>query len=139
MQRNVLKKSPCVAVARHHPLCYTCIYIFLGSATTAKLLLNGTDSIHTYVIFLQVFSSVFVVTIIFAPLFGKYLAKLGSRPLFLCGTLTTGTTTIIFGLLQWVEDGTLFFWLSLIIRILSAIGESAYFSALYPLVAQVHM
>jgi len=83
-----------------------------------------------------VFSSVFVVTIIFAPLFGKYLAKLGSRPLFLCGTLTTGTTTIIFGLLQWVEDGTLFFWLSLIIRILSAIGESAYFSALYPLVAQ---
>eukprot|EP00093_Oithona_nana_P013817 13817.XXX_125192_123766_1 [CDS] Oithona nana genome sequencing. len=83
-----------------------------------------------------VFSSVFVVTIIFAPLFGKYLAQLGSRPLFLCGTLTTGTTTIIFGLLQWVEDGTLFFWLSLIIRILSAIGESAYFSALYPLVAQ---
>ena len=88
-------------------------------------------------IFFQVFSSVFVVTIIFSPLFGKNLAKLGSRPLFLGGSFVTGVTTIMFGLLQWVEDGTTFFWLSLSIRIFSAIGESAYFSALYPLVAQV--
>ena len=86
---------------------------------------------------LQVFSSVFVITIVFSPLFGKYLGKLGSRSVFLAGTFLTGSTTILFGLLQWIQNGTLFFWLSLIIRICSAIGESAYFSALYPLVNQV--
>jgi len=44
-----------------------------------------------------------------------------------------GLTNVLFGLLQWVEDSTSFLALSLTIRIVSAIGESAFFCAVFPL------
>jgi len=80
-----------------------------------------------------VYGSAFVTTIVFSPFFGKYIETIGSRKLFLYGTFLAGATNILFGFLQWIEDPETFLALSLSVRIISAIGESAFFSSIYPL------
>ena len=59
--------------------------------------------------------------------------------LFAGGTFLAGATTVLFGFLQWVEGAYTFMGLSLAIRIVSAIGESAFFSAIYPLITNVSL
>lgn len=83
-----------------------------------------------------VYGSAFVTTIVFSPIFGKYIEVIGSRKLFLYGTFLAGATNVLFGFLQWIEDQNLFLALSLSIRIVSAIGESAFFSSIYPLITK---
>jgi len=80
-----------------------------------------------------VFGSAFITTILFSPIFGKYIEKIGSRNLFLYGTILSGATNILFGFLQWIEDPRTFLSLSLVVRTISAIGESAFFNSIYPL------
>ena len=66
-----------------------------------------------------VYGSAFVTTIVFSPIFGKYIEAIGSRKLFLYGTFLAGATNVLFGFLQWIEDQNLFLALSLSIRIVS--------------------
>ena len=66
-----------------------------------------------------VYGSAFVTTIVFSPIFGKYIEVIGSRKLFLYGTFLAGATNVLFGFLQWIEDQNLFLALSLSIRIVS--------------------
>ena len=73
----------------------------------------------------------------FSPIFGKYIERIGSRNLFLLGTLIAGIGNIAFGFLQWVDQTYPFLTLSLIIRIISAMGEAAFFTAVYPLTVDV--
>ena len=63
---------------------------------------------------------------------------IGSRNLFLLGTLIAGVANIGFGLLQWVEKKYPFLILSIIIRIVCAMGEAAFFTAIYPLIIDVN-
>nr|ACO10895.1 MFS-type transporter C6orf192 [Caligus rogercresseyi] len=83
-----------------------------------------------------VYSVAFITTIIFAPIFGKYISRIGSKQLFIGGTFLAGTTNILFGLLEWVIDRDQFFGLSVAIRVVTATGEAAFFSSIYPLAAQ---
>ena len=71
------------------------------------------------------------------PIFGKYIYKLGAQRLFIWGLFLAGVTNIAFGYLMYVNGAKLFWSLSLLIRILSAIGESALFAAVYPLATKV--
>ena len=87
--------------------------------------------------YFQVYGSVFFTTIVFSPIFGKYIERIGSRNLFLLGTLIAGIGNIAFGFLQWVDQTYPFLTLSLIIRIISAMGEAAFFTAVYPLTVDV--
>lgn len=80
-----------------------------------------------------VFGSVNFVQILFIPLFGKYLDKLKAYRLFVIGVFICGAANIAFGFLEWVDDMTPFLALSFIIRIISAIGEAAFITSLYPL------
>jgi MFS family permease len=84
-----------------------------------------------------VYSSVFITTIAFSPIFGKYIGSIGARSMFLYGTFVAGATNILFGFLDWVDDSTSFLSLSLAIRIVCAIGESAFFCSVYPLATKV--
>ena len=86
---------------------------------------------------MKVYGSVFVTTILFSPFFGKYINTIGSRSLFIYGTFLAGSTSVLFGFLQWVNDPEAFLGLSLAIRFFSAIGEAAFFCAVYPLATQV--
>ena len=53
------------------------------------------------------------------------------------GTLIAGISNIGFGFLQWVDMTYSFLTLSLIIRIITAMGEAAFFTAIYPLTIDV--
>ena len=86
---------------------------------------------------LKVFGSVNFIQILFIPVFGKYLNKLRAHRLFLGGVFVCGAANIVFGFLQWVDDTQTFLALSFIIRIISAIGEAAFLTSLYPLATKV--
>ena len=83
------------------------------------------------------FGSVNFVQILFIPLFGKYLNKLKAHRLFVNGVFICGAANIAFGFLQWVDTMTTFLALSFVIRIISAIGEAAFLTSLYPLATKV--
>ena len=53
--------------------------------------------------------------------------------LFTFGCVTAGLTNIMFGFLPSIKSGRVFLGLSLLIRSLTAIGESAMSTAVYPL------
>ena len=80
-----------------------------------------------------VFASAFLLQIVSTPIFGKYLHRLGSARLFIFGCVSSGLTNIMFGFLPAIRDGQTFLCLSLLVRSLTAIGESAMSSAVYPL------
>ena len=97
----------------------------------------GNQRVHGYMSVFQVYGSVFFTTIVFSPVFGKYIERIGSRNLFLLGTLIAGIANIGFGFLQWIDKAYPFLMLSLIIRIISGMGEAAFFTAVYPLTFEV--
>jgi len=80
-----------------------------------------------------VFASVFVLQIIFTPVFGKYIKVIGSTRLFIFGVITSGLTNILFGFLPAFKSGPLFLGASLAVRSVTALGESAMNTAVYPL------
>jgi len=80
-----------------------------------------------------VVGSVFITTIIFTPLFGKYIKILGARKFLIIGSFIVGLGNVIFGFLDKVQDKNTFFALSIVIRVFTAIGESAVTPAAYPL------
>ena len=54
------------------------------------------------------------------------MVLIGSKKMFVLGLLMTGLTAILFGFLNYLPSGALFFWGSLLIRILEAIGDAAF-------------
>ena len=80
-----------------------------------------------------VFASAFVLQIVATPVFGKHLQRLGSNRLFVFGSLVSGVTTVVFGFLPSIEAGHTFLAWSLVIRSLTAVGEAAMSTAVYPL------
>lgn len=83
-----------------------------------------------------VMGTVFIATIIFTPLCGMYIDTLGARKFLLLGSFICALGNIGFGFLDKVEGSTLFFSLSILIRIFVALGESAMTPACYTLAAQ---
>lgn len=83
-----------------------------------------------------VISSVFVTTILVTPVCGKYIQSLGARRFLILGTLIVGLGNAGFGCLQTVSRHIPFFSLSLLIRVLTAIGESCVAPASYTLAGQ---
>ena len=80
-----------------------------------------------------VFASVFVLQIIFTPVFGKYIQVIGSTKLFIFGVLISGLTNILFGFLPAIKSGPVFLGASLAMRSVTALGESALNTSVYPL------
>jgi len=80
-----------------------------------------------------VFASVFVLQVIFTPLFGKYIQIIGSTKLFIIGIGISGVTNILFAFLPNIKSGPMFLAASLVIRSATALGESAMNTSVYPL------
>lgn len=80
-----------------------------------------------------VFASAFVLQIVSTPIFGKYLQRIGSARLFVFGAIVSGSTNIIFGFLPRIRSGSMFLAMSLTVRSMTAVGESAMSTAVYPL------
>ncbi|XP_015604899.1 MFS-type transporter SLC18B1 [Cephus cinctus] len=77
----------------------------------------------------------FVVFII-SPIYGQHLNRLGPKLLFNGGILTTGTCAIFFGLLDKVEGHYPFIILSFVIRIVEALGNAAFLTASFAIIAK---
>jgi len=80
-----------------------------------------------------VFASIFILQIIFVPVFGNLSAKIGSTRLFIAGVFLAGVTNVAFGFLPLIKSGQFFFIASLAMRGLTAVGEAAMNSAVLPL------
>jgi len=80
-----------------------------------------------------VFASIFILQIIFVPVFGKLTSKIGSTRLFIAGVFLAGVTNVAFGFLPLIKSGHMFFIASLAMRGLTAVGEAAMNSAVLPL------
>ncbi|XP_026466940.1 MFS-type transporter SLC18B1-like [Ctenocephalides felis] len=78
-----------------------------------------------------VFSFYALVMFAASPLFGKLLPKIGARFLFLSGLFIAGGCSVVFGLLEYVEDRKLFMIFCFFVRGLEALGASAYSTASY--------
>ena len=83
-----------------------------------------------------VLSSVFITTILITPICGKYIQILGARNFLIIGSLIGGVGNILFGFLLFVDSHTLFLTLSILIRVLTAIGEACVAPASYTLAGQ---
>lgn len=80
---------------------------------------------------------VFELTVfIVSPLLGKNLGKLGAKRVFNLGILTTGTCSVIFGILDRIQDGRGFIIASIIVRSVEAIGNSGFLTASFSIIAK---
>uniref|UniRef100_A0A915PKA1 Major facilitator superfamily (MFS) profile domain-containing protein n=1 Tax=Setaria digitata TaxID=48799 RepID=A0A915PKA1_9BILA len=97
---------------------YSCIAPFYSNEAKIK----GLKSFETGVVF-----GVFELVMFFvAPLFGKYMVVVGSKRMFVSGISVTGITAILFGFLNYIESSSLFFWSSMALRAVEAIGDAAF-------------
>lgn len=80
---------------------------------------------------------IFELTVFLAsPFYGRFLSAIGPSFLFSAGIFTTGTTCILFGLLDKVFLTSAFVGLSFAIRIVEALGNAAFLTASFSLIAR---
>ncbi|XP_072935433.1 MFS-type transporter SLC18B1-like [Epargyreus clarus] len=77
-----------------------------------------------------------LVVFLISPVYGAHLNRIGPRLLFNGGIFTTGTCAILFGLLDKVEDHIPFITLSFVIRIIEAMGNAAFLTASFAIIAK---
>ena len=72
-----------------------------------------------------------------SPLYGRYLSKIGPSFMFSAGIFTTGTTCVLFGLLDRVYITKAFVGLSFAIRIVEALGNAAFLTSSFSLIGNL--
>ncbi|KAF5269252.1 hypothetical protein FQR65_LT02553 [Abscondita terminalis] len=77
-----------------------------------------------------------LIVFLVSPLYGQYLNKIGPKILFNGGIYTTGICAILFGLLDKVDGHYPFIILSFIIRIVEAMGNAAFLTASFAIIAK---
>ncbi|XP_034841523.1 MFS-type transporter SLC18B1-like [Maniola hyperantus] len=71
-----------------------------------------------------------------SPFYGAHLNKLGPKLVFNAGILTTSTCAILFGLLDKVDGHIPFVTLAFTIRIIEAMGNAAFLTASFAIIAK---
>ncbi|XP_063223855.1 MFS-type transporter SLC18B1-like [Bacillus rossius redtenbacheri] len=77
-----------------------------------------------------------LVVFLVSPLYGQHLNRLGPKFLFNAGIFTVGTCAILFGLLDRVNEHYPFIALSFLIRIVEAMGNAAFLTASFAMIAK---
>lgn len=77
-----------------------------------------------------------LVVFIVSPFYGQHLNRIGPKFLFNAGIFTTGICAILFGLLDKIEGHYPFIILSFIIRIIEAMGNAAFLTASFAIIAK---
>lgn len=77
-----------------------------------------------------------LIVFVISPVYGQYLNRIGPKVLFNGGIFTTGAAAIVFGLLDRVPGHTLFITLAFIIRIIEALGNAAFLTASFAIIAK---
>ncbi|KAK6033514.1 transporter, major facilitator family protein [Ostertagia ostertagi] len=77
-----------------------------------------------------------LVMFVMAPIFGRYMTVIGSKNMFTLGLAITGITAILFGFLNYLPSGNIFFLASLLVRILEAVGDAAFVTSSFAISAK---
>ncbi|GMR30156.1 hypothetical protein PMAYCL1PPCAC_00351, partial [Pristionchus mayeri] len=113
-------------------LCSTVAFSCIAPFYPAEAKLKGMSESQTGIVF-GIFE---LVMFIVAPLFGKNMIRIGSKNMFTFGLGLTGVTAILFGFLNYLPEGPLFFWFSLLVRCLEAIGDAAFVTSSFAISAR---
>uniref|UniRef100_A0A1I7VTS9 MFS domain-containing protein n=3 Tax=Loa loa TaxID=7209 RepID=A0A1I7VTS9_LOALO len=107
---------------------YSCIAPFYSNEAKIK----GLRSFEIGIVF-----GVFELIMFFvAPIFGKYMILVGSKRMFVSGIGVTGITVVLFGFLNYIESSSLFYWSSIGLRILEALGDAAFVTSSFAIGAK---
>ena len=80
---------------------------------------------------------IFELTVFIAsPYIGSKINAWGARRVFNLGIFTTGTCSILFGLLDNFDNPRVFIALSFVIRIIEAVGNSAFLTSSFTIIAR---
>ncbi|CAL1542189.1 unnamed protein product [Lymnaea stagnalis] len=82
-----------------------------------------------------VFSCYQFVNFIACPMFGNYLTQIGAKFLYVSGILVAGICTILFGFLDQGPSGVIFIVMSFVVRMVEALGVSAFSTASFAIVS----
>ncbi|KAJ8673676.1 hypothetical protein QAD02_004938 [Eretmocerus hayati] len=77
-----------------------------------------------------------LVVFFISPIYGKHINRMGPKLMFNGGILTTGTCAIFFGLLHRIDGHYPFIILSFVIRIIEALGNAAFLTASFSIIAK---
>ncbi|EEB18798.1 Chromaffin granule amine transporter, putative [Pediculus humanus corporis] len=77
-----------------------------------------------------------LVVFIISPIYGKHLNRIGPKLLFNGGIFTVGICAILFGLLDRIQGRHSFITLSFLIRIVEAMGNAAFLTASFAIIAK---
>lgn len=71
-----------------------------------------------------------------SPIYGQFINRIGPKVLFNTGIFTTGISAILFGLIDRVPGHTMFITVAFIIRIIEAMGNAAFLTASFAIIAK---
>ncbi|KAA0193883.1 hypothetical protein HAZT_HAZT003132 [Hyalella azteca] len=77
-----------------------------------------------------------LVVFIVSPIYGEYISKIGAKFMFNAGIFITGSTCILFGFLNHVQDTKTFVTLSFLVRIVEALGNAGFLTAAFSIIAK---
>lgn len=72
-----------------------------------------------------------------SPFFGNFITRIGSKFMFLAGTMVGGACAILFGLLDKSPDGTTYIVMCFLCRTIEALGCSMFVTASFAIIANV--
>ena len=81
-------------------------------------------------------SAIYFANILLTPLFGKYIERLGSRTCLIVGLVFLGLGNGVLGVLEYVSHSTTFIIVSVMLRMVAAVGDSMASPATFALVAR---
>lgn len=106
---------------------YSCIAPFFPSYAVAK----GATETEVGLIF----GCFQLVIFIMSPLWGMLLSRIGAKFMFVTGILTTGVAAILMGFLEYCPAGRTFVIMCFAIRLVDAVGVSAFMTASFTIIA----
>lgn len=113
-------------------LCSTIAFSCIAPFYPAEAKLKNLSETQTGIVF-----GIFEFTMfIISPIFGKYIILIGARTMFIVGIAVTGATAILFGFLNYLPSGQVFFWFSVLVRILEAVGDAAFVTSSFAIAAK---
>ncbi|EGT54808.1 hypothetical protein CAEBREN_28107 [Caenorhabditis brenneri] len=113
-------------------LCSTVAFSCIAPFYPAEAKLKNLSETQTGIVF-----GIFEFTMfLISPLFGKYIILIGARTMFIAGIAVTGMTAILFGFLNYLPPGNIFFWFSVLVRILEAVGDAAFVTSSFAIAAK---
>ncbi|XP_023342242.1 uncharacterized protein LOC111711974 isoform X3 [Eurytemora carolleeae] len=80
-----------------------------------------------------VMGSAFITSLLSTPCSSKLVSMYGAKSVFVFAAFIAGISNILFGFLSYTESPVLFFWVSLILRMICAVGESLVSSTAFTL------